>query len=60
MKKIAHVRPQILSDKSNAYNVVIPADASVDIRPDLIIGAIDESHAHAIADALNAGVAWIE
>jgi hypothetical protein len=60
MKPIAHVETEKLSDASKVFNVIVPANKSCDIRRGFKIGALDEQHAHAIAEALNNGVAWID
>ena len=52
----ANVQRQQLSDNSAVFNVVIPGN---EYNADVTIGAIDERHAHIIADAINAGASWV-
>lgn len=49
---IACVDADRLSDGSLAFNVLISGG--------IVIGAIDQSHAESIADAINIGSAWIQ
>lgn len=56
LHEMARVVSESLTDDSTAYNVhVYP---TVD-GEHFVIGAIDQKHARAIANALNNGAAWI-
>lgn len=60
MKAIAYVQPNTLSDKSVAFDVIVPRNKEADIQRGFKIGALNKMHAEAIAEALNNGVAWID
>ena len=52
----ATVNQRVLTDASSVYNVIVQnADLST-----VMLGAIDGPHAHAIADAINAGAVFFE